>query len=341
LIRRSAPGLLALLLLAFPLAGHADEALPELSGYEGPVEDVPEAIPEDEAWEPTVPEDARHGLRVASWNIKQLGASSSLERRGEVLGRFDLVAIQEILDPSAAVRLLDEVLESTRKPWALHVAPRPSSDTPKGEFPAYLYRQDRICPEPDSAGYPSVIEEDEYHRMPYYHSFRLRGSGAVITLVNVHLRQPSYPVGQIRAEVELLADVHEEILETAPEEDAILIAGDFNLNGPSRRNFGDLFQIGYEALIVGGDTRTTYRARVPDRDGSVMTSFYDNLLLFRVPGEYLPRVRWRGVLYIHEEYFDGVENPIRDIRRTFSDHAPVWVGFSRGQLTWGPRCPGQ
>lgn len=336
-----------LLLGALASWGRADDrvvALPELFGYVGPVEDgrpdepLEPRLPPAGDWLRDSPEDAVEEIRIASWNVRQLGASSDLGRRAEVLARFDLLILQEILEKSAALRLLEELLEETDFPWRLVVAHQRSSDTPKGEFPAYLYRSDRVCLEPRSVRYPRAVDEDDFHRVPHYASFRMRGSGAVLTVVNVHLRQPKFPVRQIRREVSQLRGVHREILASEPREDAVLVAGDFNLEGPSRKNFRHLFDLGYRPLIDGEDTRTTFRASEPDEVGRLMSSFYDNIMVYRVEGGAMPEVGHRGVLRLANEYFPGDLNPLTAVRRDFSDHVPVWFSLPRGAPDWGEAC---
>ncbi len=291
---------------------------PEAGPREAPPE-VPQPAP------PARPEAAAPPvLRVATWNVKRLGRSSKVEARPEVVARFDLVALQEVLDLRGLEKLRKAVEKLTGEAWETHASRRKSGSSAKGEYPAFLYRKSAV--RLVSAGRDlHKVPRKTFDRPPFAASFRTPG-GFDLTLITHHGRAPDQTIAARSRELVALAAVYREVQDADPDEDDVLVAGDFNVHGPWHEAFEPLRDEGLIPAVSGRKAWTTYSAGDGDQLGA---NFYDNLWLdpALTGAEGTGR---SGILHLHElpSVTPGLSRDrLLDHMQRYSDHCPVWVEF--------------
>lgn len=250
---------------------------------------------------PTSPRE----ITLASFNIRNLSTVSRDDRElgliADRLQPFDLIAIQEVLDEQVIARLL-AILNARGHAYQAVISP--PADRQARERYAFVWRTDvirhlgqaRLWPDPQAA----------FIRTPYIAGFR---AGAFdFLLVNLHLIFGESLV-QRRAEARLLDEVYHGVQEAHPDEQDVLLIGDFNLP-PEDPGFS-----GLNALLTPLFTDPV-KTTISDR------SLFDNI--------------WCDLRYVREftgatgiEAFDETVFGDDDAAasRTVSDHRPIWARF--------------
>ena len=282
--------LVALVWFATQPRGTAPQATPPIAGT------LPDAPPETATAEVGA-------VRFVSWNIANLGRSKNEEEIGvmaDLLRDFDLVAIQEVVQseagPQAVARLVD-ALERRGFDWDYRI-----SDPTTGRGPeryAFLWKPSRVR----LVGQPWLEASlaDVLDREPYM--ARFASGDRTMLVANFH----AVPTSK---------DPEEEIvrLQILPErypDDALLIAGDFNLH-EDHEAFLPLYELGLAAAL--DDQRTTYK-QIRSAEGEHLASEYDNL--FFEPLEL--DLAAPGVLDFADRF------PTLKAARYVSDHLPVYA----------------
>jgi hypothetical protein len=146
---------------------------------------------------------------------------------------------------------------------------------------------------------------DRLHRPPLHARFRVRAnppeSGFSFWLVDTHT-DPD----EVALEVNALAEVFQEMKALRPDEDDVILLGDFNAGPPQ---FGKIKQIPNIGWAISGVTTNTRRSKT-----------YDNLIFDRTTTtEYTGK--W-GVLDLQNTYGLSIDKALE-----VSDHNPVWAAF--------------
>lgn len=249
-------------------------------------------------------------LLIASFNIQVLGQSKMsqpdvVDRIGEIIKRFDMVAIQEIRskEPDVLPRLLQNV-NSDGGHYSFLIGPRLGRSVSKEQY-AFVFDTDRLEYDPGSIG--TISDPDDLlHREPFVARFRAKTTDPsrafTFWLVNTHTDPDEVP-----EELTALADVFQVMQRNRSDEDDVILLGDLNA-APSQ--FGSLRQIPNMQWSVEGVPTNTRR-----------TKTYDNLLFSSsFTREYTGR--W-GVFDMQSEFGLSMEQALK-----ISDHLPVWSEFS-------------
>jgi|GEM_PF-1122879 len=244
-------------------------------------------------------------LSLASFNIRIYSTGSrtdaELEKIADRLQQFDLIAVQEVRDQAVVDRTL-AILQSRGHTFQAIV----SDAVGRGvkERYAFLWRPDKVQALDQGAFFADP--DDAFIREPFIGSFR---AGTFdLTLVTMHTLFGDTVAGR-RAEDELLADVYQVVQDADPQEQDVLILGDFNLP-PEDRGF-DRLRTQLTPLFTG-EIRTT----ISD------ASLYDNIWFEpRFVQEYTGEF---GVDRFDETAFGGDDDAAS---AAVSDHRPVWAKF--------------
>ena len=289
--------------------------------------------------EPATPERAGGRLVVATWNVANLGVHERTDADhrliAEIVGWFDLVAIQEVADDLAGLRA---VMGHLPRRYRLLVSDTQGND----ERAAFLYDSRRVellelvgrlaIPPADlrHIRLPGLAATFQgFDRSPYLAAFR--ASGFRCTFANVHLFfGGESPADIARRQLEAYAIGRWADLRSrdphayAPD---IVALGDFNL---PRVEPGDPI---YRALTRRGLALPPHSARIAS---SIMSeSHYDQLAF--VPN--LTGAEFTGQIGVFD--FDGAvfadlwERARRPtflsyVRYHLSDHRPLWAAFRTG-----------
>lgn len=267
---------------------------------------------------PTPPEAGTGTIRIASWNVLNLGEETPVDLRAQVIAQFEIVALQEIESLDGLERLIDELVEQTDEPWG-ETHSDLIGEGNAAEYYVYVYRDDIID---QVAGLESVYPEQDpadFSREPYFATFK--AGNFDFTLITIHT-DPS-PQSLTTKEVQRLATVWTHVQDLDENEQDILLMGDFNKNKPTHKAFDKLEELGATFLVTEEGTFTSY-STLPDKIGA---KWYDNIWVdmlftgYEYTGEH-------GVDYLHERFFQDEEHPHLKVRVDLSDHCPVWAEFS-------------
>ena len=284
-----------------------------------------------------IPRKARDKLLVATWNIANLGVQDRLDTdyalMAEIVGWFDLVAVQEVNDDLRGIEAIHAKLPSR---YDLLF----SDASGNQERQAFLFdaRKVRRLREVGRLSIPpSQLRNIKlpgtstafpgFDRGPYLASFE---SGAFrFSLLNVHLFFGSEdPADLDRRTLETYAvawwadQKHRDSRSYVPE---ILPLGDFNLPKPSP---GDRI---YDALVSLGLEVPPHTSQIGSAIAS--DSYYDQIAFFPGP----TRGRFTGATNVFD--FDGClfadlwqQRPGKPYwsyaRYHLSDHRPLWAEFA-------------
>lgn len=277
-------------------------------------------------------------LLIATWNIRKLSAvhpewtenSGSPKRNlrslaclAEVIRRFDIVAVQEIMRDTTALRLLvDEFLGPD---WGLVLSDVSAGAKGNSERLGYIYDRRRVAP----SGLAGEIvlpplgdlqPAEQFDRTPYVVGFR--AGSERFSLLTVHIRYGKRATDRL-PEIERFAEyTAREIRDRArfdgAEETNLIVLGDFNID--ARRLDDPLYAAFLKTgLVVPAalrDVQTNYAQRVKHYDQIAWFMGELNLLTKQNAGV----VDFRDALY---RELTGSQVTYR-----VSDHLPLWVEFS-------------
>ncbi len=249
---------------------------------------------------PAAQADVPSTIRIATWNIRQIGGRSTTDLRmvARIIrdNAFDVVAIQEVFKDGRGV---DALLNELGHPWrGTSIGPESRS----GERLAFIYRGDRVhemSPAHELAGATNRV----FDRIPY--CALLKAGNFDFELVTVHLSWSD--AAQRAGEVQTLARLLPETARSGAEKDLILL-GDFN-EQKSRPNFAVLDAAGWPSVIAS-----------PTNLSSKET--YDHIAFSRTyTREYANH--W-GAVNFDEQLFTND----KDAADAVSDHRPVYADFT-------------
>lgn len=251
---------------------------------------------------------------IGTWNVWNLGASSKVGDRATVIAQFDLVALQEVEAIAGLTRLIDRVEMDTGVDWECVVS-RQVGQGEAAEYYAFVYRTDRVSYRDGSAGSYPEPTPDDFSREPFFATFR---AGAFdFTLITVHITWS--PSARARtAECSRLMDVWRYVQDSDPDENDLILLGDFNRTKPTHRAFSELQQSGITALLTADGTRTTF--------GRLLTggSWYDHMWYDPT----FTSLEWAGQSGAGTPGSDSSGSGCPETLRGISDHCPVWAVFS-------------
>ncbi|MDD5264221.1 MAG: endonuclease/exonuclease/phosphatase family protein [Candidatus Bipolaricaulis sp.] len=258
---------------------------------------------------------------VGTWNAANFGSTSDVQSRAEVVGKFDVLALQEVLSEHAMRNLIVELeMQSalqtgSRRHWNYLLSPAVGSGGFQERY-AFVYCTDRVSlvAEGPQGLYPEAAEGD-FVREPFFATFR---AGLFdFTLVTVHIIWGNASA-QRTTECQRLVSVWNWVQALDPVENDVILLGDFNRDRPTHSAFAPLRALGISALLTARGTRTTLGAK---NSGGY---WYDNL--------------WTDLQYTRSEWTGDVgvgipgDNtygcPCSEARRGVSDHCPAWAVFS-------------
>ncbi len=248
-------------------------------------------------------------ITICSFNIQVFGESKIAKHQvvdvlTKVVRKFDIVAIQEVRAKSdSVIPQFLSAINADGSRYQFVIGPRLGRTVSKEQY-TFIYDSTRIEVDPSSVG-TSPNPGDRLHRPPLHARFRVRAnppeSGFSFWLVDTHT-DPD----EVSAEVNALADVFMEMKALRPDEDDVILLGDFNAGPPL---FGKIKQIPGVGWAVSGVTTNTRRSKT-----------YDNLIFdTRTTTEYTGR--W-GVLDLQNTFALSIDKALE-----VSDHNPVWAAF--------------
>jgi endonuclease/exonuclease/phosphatase family metal-dependent hydrolase len=303
-----------------------------------------------------VPKKNDNNLLVATWNIREFGdltekwrsSSSDTPKRdldslvciGEIISRFDLVAIQEA---QANLKALRHMLKWLGSGFTVILTDPVEDDKGGGERLAYVFDRSRVevsglaCElvvpyswspaKRPNKGIPSIALHRQFARTPYAVAFKRRD--ATFVLVTLHVYWGSKSSQDIAERSDELRSIATWLKEWARDENSwdhnLICLGDFNID----RRGSALWQ----AFTSSGLTVPEELDHPRTIFGDGTENFFDQIAWFtnNVDGtEPLLSLRYDGV----GGSFDWTQSALADTNLTdmqksfrISDHYPLWVEF--------------
>lgn len=261
-------------------------------------------------------------VRIASWNVLNLRADTPVADRAAVIAEYDLVALQEVKSLDAMPALRNALQSQTGVEWQYVASPLTGSGN-AAEYYVFVYRTDRVEEIEGPRGLYPEPNGDDFVREPFFATFR--AGEFDFTIITVHVVWGDGTAPPRVAEVQKLDDVWVYVQSLDPDEDDLLLTGDYNLNKPTHYAFGDLRALDLIPLIENGEAFTTYSTS----ETKIGANWYDNLWMDpnQTSDEYTGN---SGVDYFHTRFYQSETYPHLKVREEISDHCPVWAEFRTG-----------
>jgi endonuclease/exonuclease/phosphatase family metal-dependent hydrolase len=293
---------------------------------------------------------ARHvdrNLLVATWNLRAFGgltdkwvaAGDDSPKRdltgmraiGELVSRFDVIALQEVRGNLRALRHLLAWLNRAGDTWGLLLTDVTRGPAGNDERMAFLYDTRRVKPSGLACELVVPPERDDieagafgrqFARTPYACSFY--GAGDTFILVTAHVlygNAPTQRLGELRAIARWLAEWASNV---NAYHHNLIVLGDFNIDCKDDPL--------YQAFTSTGLTVPAALHEVPRTIfGSPTTSHYDQIAWFTDDTASTPKLSLRPTGQAGSFDFTGLVH--RHITRQqmswrVSDHLPLWVEFA-------------
>lgn len=247
-------------------------------------------------------------ITLGSWNVKRLGKQHSYEALSAVAGKFDIIALQEVMNEDGLDRFETALETRTGEAWGRLESHLIGSRSYK-EMYAFLYRESKVAYEDGAVVY--MDRGDKFIREPYSARFRALSDNSIFALATVHILYGK-GVEDRTPEIKALADYWTWLGEIYPGTELIMV-GDFNL-APNHPAWGPLKQYARPLITSGAST-------LSGKDGR-FGNLYDNV--------------WVSTSSAYVRNKAGIVNYPKMIgwnheksRKHVSDHAPVYLAMGK------------
>lgn len=260
-----------------------------------------------------IPLSASADALIGSWNIRHLGWNNdkAYDAVTHVANHFDLLAIQELMEPAALHRLERELETLSGEEWSAMASDDLGRSTYREHY-GFLWRDSEV--EYIGGAVVFLDHRDVFAREPYSARFRDRDVGTEFAAATVHVVCGD-SVSDRLPEIQALADYWGWLAEAYPDTPRLLM-GDYNLP-PQHDGWAPLRDLGASPSITQGATTLS-------STNGQYANLYDNLWseAGRLPITGQGILRFQDLLGLdHEEARDLV-----------SDHAPVYVALNGAEL---------
>lgn len=275
---------------------------------------------------------------VGTWNIQRFGGFHegwdenpgspkrnlrALALIAEVIRCFDVIALQEVLRDTSALRCLVEHFLGAH--WALLLTDVSAGDKGNSERLAYLYDTRRVVPsglagEIVLPATPDGLPE-QFDRAPFIAGFR--AGGEHFTLLTAHIRYGALPGDRLPELRQFAAWTARELRARSRagqsrEEPNLLVLGDFNIDKRQGNPLFDAFvETGLWVPLPLQDVRTT--------TGKV-AKHYDQIAWFQGDDFGLRPTGRAGTIDFGGAAFQELSGA--QVSPRLSDHLPLWVEFA-------------
>lgn len=174
------------------------------------------------------PVPQEQSITIASWNLKNIGKTkfndpARIDIIIDILKNYDIIAIQEVKD--ITLQLPQQLIDKMNVDGSNYNVVA-SDRVGRNVFEQYLfvYDDDKIDAIPDTEGY-GIEPNDEFEREPYYAMFR--AGNFDFYLFTIHTKPSA-----VATEIPALRTAYIDLQNNTPDEDDIILLGDFNGRAP-------------------------------------------------------------------------------------------------------------
>lgn len=256
-------------------------------------------------------------IRIASFNAKRLGHGfKDYPLTARVLSSYDLVALQEVMTDSGVENLVNELekLDSVNPTdWKYEISEPVGRGSYKEHY-AYVWKSDMVSLTANSSYLVDDEPEDHFIREPYVSTFK--AGKFDFTMISSHLIWGDSKA-QRREEAKALAAVYGQVQDNDPNENDVILVGDFNLP-PTDKGWKEIKKIEGMSWLIKPPAKTTIGTKK-------ISSLYDNIWF---QSGYLTEFTGNSGTYEFMHDLIDDENVYEAARSLVSDHVPVWGEFS-------------
>ena len=84
-------------------------------------------------------------ITIASYNTLRLGTvEKDYTTQAKIISKFDIVALQEVMNHDGLNRLKNEIEKITNKKWGYVISSRPLGTKDYKEYYAFIYKKDNV-----------------------------------------------------------------------------------------------------------------------------------------------------------------------------------------------------
>jgi deoxyribonuclease-1-like protein len=262
-------------------------------------------------------------LRIGSFNMLHVGErkDKDYERLARIVAQFDLCGVLE-LENEQALRDLTAALGAG---WSHVISDREAGDPERPgtfEFYGFVFRSSKVTPLDSPTGFFQDTDST-FSREPYFTSFR---SGHFdFTMLLLHAESPGN-TSNLTTELEHLPDVFQFVQDLDPNENDVLMAGDFN-RSPSTNSGGTtpawqaFLAVPQMDCVIPDDALTSLSSKPTG-----FANHYDEICLVRNATREFSGTG--GAFDFVAAMFEGRNTPAK---KFVSDHLPVWAEFRTDQ----------
>lgn len=238
---------------------------------------------------------------IASFNVLHLGWNNSKNYNmlANVVSQFDLIGLMEVMKEDGLVNLVNALNSNSNDSWSYHISNDKVGRSSYKEYYGFIYN-DEVEFLGSNDFYPDTY--DDFERDPYASSFRFgKFDFTMVLLHSIYGDSKS----EREDEADNLDDVYTYYQDLDPNENDIIIGGDFNLS--ARNSSFDLIGVDGLKYAIQPYAKTTIGY-------TGLSSAYDNIFY----SDYSTEVIGSGV-------YDFTNNNYKAIRKIISDHLPVYL----------------
>lgn len=288
-------------------------------------------------------------LLIATWNIRAFGDLTTKWRAGEhdsprrdlhalraisdIVGRFDIVALQEV---KGNIKCLRHMLKCLGQDWGFIITDVTRGKKGNEERMAFVFDTRRV--KPSGLACELVVPQEwiergvaptaltaQFARTPYSASFA--SSGRTVILVALHVLYGDKPSDRL-AELQGIARWMAEWARREKEwNHTLIVLGDFNIDRKGDPNYEAFTSTG---LTVPEELDELPRTIFADEGKG---KFFDQISWFKEGAQRLISLDYTN----HAGNFDFTQVLFRDLSREelswkISDHYPLWAEFQLGDV---------
>lgn len=252
---------------------------------------------------------SKETTNVASFNVLHLGwKGKNYKELAEVVSLFELVGLLEVMKEEGLQKLEKELEKQTKQEWTYHISKEKIGRKTYKEYYAYIW-QDKKVKLKKVRGFYKETKSDDFIRQPYGVDFKIgKFDFTFVILHSIFGDKKAHRAG----EAMLFDEVYDYFQKLNGKEQDVIIAGDFNLPAYDKAFKGILSHKDQIVYAIDPKNNKTTIGK------SALSSSYDNMFFsYKYTKEFTGNY---GV-------FDFTNNNHKTIRRTLSDHLPVFMEF--------------
>lgn len=216
----------------------------------------------------TVPQATHGKLKIGSWNIRWLGNGDDKDyaTTGAIAAQYDILAVQEVMNKNGVNKLISAMEEASGHPW-VSMMTGPIGRGSYKEHYTFIY-DPGVVNYKGSGAVTYMDSQDIFAREGLSAPFVINETQQEFVMATIHIIFGDDRDDRVQ-EIRALSDYKDWLQEIYPEQDTIMIMGDFNFP-PSWKEWDTLKGNGMKPLITRG------ASTVSTREGRY-ANLYDNI----------------------------------------------------------------